>query len=192
MTLGEKIREARKTAGFAQEQLAEKLSVSRPAVAKWETDRGLPDVENLKALSALLNVSVDYLLDDSEARELLEIKEPICLDDYPKSGACRSREDAVVLAKYPKADVICPLIRRKKLSKVEWIIDLLTQPGVLEVVDSFNDTSSYYIVEQGNTQFLVKVSSEFIVSTRIARRITERKFEIGGNRFIRAAYTINK
>lgn len=47
MTLGEKIREARRRCGFSQEQLAEKLSVSRSAIAKWETDKGLPDVGNL-------------------------------------------------------------------------------------------------------------------------------------------------
>lgn len=66
MTLGEKIKEARKQAGLSQEQLSEKLGVSRSAVAKWETDNGIPDVDNLKVLSKLLTVSVDYLLDDGE------------------------------------------------------------------------------------------------------------------------------
>ena len=49
MTLGEKIKEARKQCGLSQEQLAEKMTVSRSAIAKWETDKGLPDVDNLKA-----------------------------------------------------------------------------------------------------------------------------------------------
>lgn len=62
MTLGEKLKEARKQAGLSQEQLAEKLGISRSAVAKWETDKGIPDVDNLKALSGLLSVSIDYLL----------------------------------------------------------------------------------------------------------------------------------
>lgn len=42
MTFGEKIRNARKEAGFSQEELAEKMSVSRSAIAKWETDKGMP------------------------------------------------------------------------------------------------------------------------------------------------------
>lgn len=46
MTLGEKLKEARKQAGLSQEQLSEKLGVSRSAVAKWETDNGIPDVDN--------------------------------------------------------------------------------------------------------------------------------------------------
>ena len=44
MTFGEKLKCARKEAGLSQEQLAEKLSVSRSAVAKWESDKGMPDV----------------------------------------------------------------------------------------------------------------------------------------------------
>ena len=66
MTLGEKIRNARKICGFSQGQLADKMSVSRSAIAKWETDKGLPDVGNLKVLARLLNVSVDDLLDEAE------------------------------------------------------------------------------------------------------------------------------
>ena len=59
MTLGEKIRYARKHCQLSQEQLAQKLCVSRSAIAKWETDKGMPDVENLKMLSRLLNISLD-------------------------------------------------------------------------------------------------------------------------------------
>lgn len=66
MSLGEKIREHRKQVGLSQEQLSEKLEVSRSAVAKWKTDNGIPDVDNLKVISKLLNVSIDYLLDDGE------------------------------------------------------------------------------------------------------------------------------
>ena len=51
MTFGEKLKNARKNAGLSQEQLAEKLCVSRAAVAKWETDKGLPDIMNLIAIS---------------------------------------------------------------------------------------------------------------------------------------------
>ena len=54
MTTGEKIRDARKSAGLSQENLSEKLGVSRSAVAKWEADNGIPDTDNLKALSELL------------------------------------------------------------------------------------------------------------------------------------------
>ena len=51
MTLGEKIKEARKNTGLSQEQLAEKLAVSRSAIAKWESDKGLPDIDNTLGFS---------------------------------------------------------------------------------------------------------------------------------------------
>lgn len=59
MSLGEKIKEYRKKAGLSQEQLAEKLCVSRQAVTKWESDRGTPDVENLKSIFAVMKENID-------------------------------------------------------------------------------------------------------------------------------------
>ena len=70
LTFGEKLKQARKSAGLTQEQLAEKLMVSRQAVTKWESDRGLPDIGNIKQIVRLLDVSIDYLLDDGESLEL--------------------------------------------------------------------------------------------------------------------------
>ena len=64
MSLGEKIREKRKQAGFSQEQLAEKLHVSRQAITKWETDKGIPDIANLIAISDEFGLSLDELIKD--------------------------------------------------------------------------------------------------------------------------------
>lgn len=192
MTTGEKIREARKQAGLTQEQLAEKLSVSRPAVAKWETDKGIPDVENLKALAALLGVSVDYLLDDGDTESTTQIREAIDLSEYEKNGRYHSRQDAAVRAKYPSADTIYPLIRRKKLSAWENIIDFIVGAGAFNAADQLTDTSAWYLVEQGEMQFIVSVTEEFITSSRVPRRITQNKFTIGKNLFVRAQYTVPK
>ena len=62
MTLAEKLKFLRKQAGMSQEQLAEKLGVSRQTVTKWETDAGIPDIENVIAISALFDISIDELL----------------------------------------------------------------------------------------------------------------------------------
>ncbi len=75
MTLGEKIKEARKQAGISQEQLAEKMGISRSAVAKWEVNNGMPDIENLKLLANLLGVTIDYLVDENEDFEKIAEKE---------------------------------------------------------------------------------------------------------------------
>lgn len=62
MTIGEKIRQFRNVKGFSQEVLAEKLNVSRSAVAKWEADGGIPEIDNLLQLSLVFNVSIDELI----------------------------------------------------------------------------------------------------------------------------------
>lgn len=62
MTFAEKLKSIRKKAGLSQEQLAEKLGVSRQAVTKWETETGIPDIENMMAISALFDISIDELL----------------------------------------------------------------------------------------------------------------------------------
>lgn len=78
MTLGEKLKEERNQTGLSQEKLAEKLNISRSAVAKWERDKGIPDVVNLKSLAHLFNVSIDYLLaeEGDTVLETLPMKKP--------------------------------------------------------------------------------------------------------------------
>lgn len=67
MTFAEKLKSIRKQAGMSQEQLAEKLGVSRQAVTKWETDAGIPDIENIMAISALFHISIDELFSNETA-----------------------------------------------------------------------------------------------------------------------------
>lgn len=61
MNLGEFIAKRRKNMRLTQEKLAEEMHVSKSAIAKWETNGGIPDRDNLKTLSEVLNVSVDDL-----------------------------------------------------------------------------------------------------------------------------------
>jgi len=65
MTLAEKISYLRKRAGISQEELAERLSISRQSVYKWESGESQPNYDKIKAISKMFNVSFDYLLDDS-------------------------------------------------------------------------------------------------------------------------------
>lgn len=62
ITFAEKLRTIRRQAGMSQEKLAEKLGVSRQAITKWETDVGILDLDNIMAISALFDVSIDELL----------------------------------------------------------------------------------------------------------------------------------
>ena len=62
MTLGEKLQKLRKARGWTQEELAEKVGVSRQSLSKWESDSTLPDTANVIILADLFGVSIDYLL----------------------------------------------------------------------------------------------------------------------------------
>jgi len=66
MNFAEKLKALRKLFTFSQEQLAEKLGVSRQAITKWETEVGLPDIENLMAIATLFSVSMDDLLSNEK------------------------------------------------------------------------------------------------------------------------------
>lgn len=75
MNFSEKLKEIRKNEGLSQEQLAEKIGVSRQAITKWETGKGLPDVENMVIIAEIFKTTLDELLRDSAARQ--EKKTPV-------------------------------------------------------------------------------------------------------------------
>lgn len=62
MDFGDKLKQYRLKEGLSQEQLAEKIGVSRQAITKWETKRGLPDVENMIILAELFKLTLDELV----------------------------------------------------------------------------------------------------------------------------------
>ncbi|MBO7319345.1 MAG: helix-turn-helix transcriptional regulator [Clostridia bacterium] len=66
MKLHEKIYSQRRLKGFSQEELAEKLGVSRQAVSKWETGEALPEITKLKGLAEVFGVTTDFLLNDNQ------------------------------------------------------------------------------------------------------------------------------
>ena len=74
MKLSDKIIHLRKTSGWSQDVLAEKLNVSRQAVSRWESGSAMPDATNILQLSKLFGVTADYLLNDDYRSD----------DDIPK------------------------------------------------------------------------------------------------------------
>ena len=182
MTLGEKIKEARKQCGLTQEQLAEKMLLSRSAIAKWESDKGLPDVDNLKTLAQLLNVSVDYLLGNGETVTDFVIREAYNLADYG-DGSKKKKKDRVIREKFPDA-TIRPLLGKLKLTDAPFGI-----PGVINSVK--NTDKAFYLVEKDdNRQFLVTVTDEFIETRQLMRYIEAKKFEIGEWEFTKCRYEV--
>ena len=79
MNFSEKIKKIRKSKNLTQEQFAEIIYVSRNAVAKWETNRGYPDIQNLITISEKFNISLDELV-----KEDSKIKNKIISDSLYK------------------------------------------------------------------------------------------------------------
>ncbi len=76
MTFAEKLKLIRKEKSITQEEFAEKLSVSRQAVSKWESGNGYPETEKLLLISKLFDVSLDYLLLDDNMIEKKKAQQP--------------------------------------------------------------------------------------------------------------------
>ena len=76
MNLGNNLFNARKKSGLSQEEVAEKLGVSRQTISKWETDETLPDIRQAKKLALLYHLSLDELIDfDVNLKEIEQVIE---------------------------------------------------------------------------------------------------------------------
>lgn len=197
ITFGEKLKSARKRAGLTQEQLAEQLLVSRQAITKWESGKGLPDIENLKQLSKRLDVRIDYLLDSGEPMDLSVMREEIHLEDYTYTRTVKGRlnkkagkKDTIVKEKYPNAEIHY-LMGKQIPTKAEKIMDnligfLTDAPfGIPDILNGFkNADKEFYLVNQSDKQFFVIVTDEFIESRQLSEKITDKKFSIGNFSFV--------
>lgn len=128
MTIGEKIQYYRKQNGFSQEELAQKLLVSRQTVSLWEMDKTLPTIDNLVRLKEIFNVSFDNMLDESPPDQLDK--------SAPKETyTCTySKEDIRAISK----KLISPLVRK--------LIVALSILAVAFVLAFLNDLTEMAIV----------------------------------------------
>ena len=79
MSLGNNLFQARKKRGLSQEEVAEKLGVSRQTISKWETDETLPDIQQSKQLALLYRLSLDELIDfDMDVADVHQAIERTC------------------------------------------------------------------------------------------------------------------
>lgn len=188
MTLGEKIRAARRKCGLSQEQLAEKMSVSRSAVAKWETDKGLPDVGNLKVLARLLNVSVDHLLDETEAADEPVIREPYNLASCGR-GCKKVKKDRAVREKFPEAQIYT-LFGRQEPADLEPFASYGPGCGVSAQDRLKEGDKAFYLVEKDGCRLFVTVTDAFVEIRPLEQPVQDNRFRIDGWSFIKSNYEI--
>ena len=87
MTFGDKLRESRKAAGLSQEELAEKLNVSRQAITKWETGAGIPDIGNLMTISNLFGIALDDFISEEKLAKPAKVRLYESTTEYDLDGA---------------------------------------------------------------------------------------------------------
>ena len=189
MELKEKIKNLRKSKNMSQENLAELLNISRQAITKWEADKGIPDVSNLKLLAQLLNVSVDYLLDDGGKIDINVIHEMIDLSKYGKAVIKKKLTDKLMLEKYPDAEIrtLLPEKKKDKVDKgLDFFVDFFTPLcGLSDLRNSLKLLGTeYYLVNEENRQFFVAVNykegyMESRRTTNFRNSRTGDKFTIG-------------
>ncbi len=202
MNFGEKIKQARIEAGLTQEDLAEILAVSRSAIAKWESNRGLPDVSNLKVISQVLNVSVDYLLDEAGTLDFSITKKPIDLMKYTdkkKISILKKIEikEKIIREEFPNAKITRLTVTKIENTKAEKFADGLIGWFALLLADiplfgtqEFGKTvnsldQQYYLVDDATKQIFVLMTDEHCISRTMNSSITEKKFKIGDREFSR-------
>ncbi len=133
--IGEKIAELRRTNNMSQEELADRLGISRQSVSKWESGQSLPDIEKLPLLSDIFHVSIDYLVkeDTVPAVQLSADEEPASQpEDTPyRDARFRDWEEAVrktFFSAAPKEETEKYILRKEE---AEEFIELRTRKGEL-------------------------------------------------------------
>lgn len=157
----------------------------------------MPDIENLKSLSQLLGVSVDYLLDNGEHLDLSVIRENINLDEFTYERKLIGRwvkkagkKDMVVRSKYPNAEIHY-LMAKQITTKSEKIINNVVgflldgSFGLPDIINGVKNTNKeFYLMNEADKQYFVIVFDEFIESRQLSEKITARKLEIGNFSFV--------
>lgn len=88
--IGEKIAELRRTNNMSQEELADRLGISRQSVSKWESGQSLPDIEKLPLLSDIFHVSIDYLVKEDTVPAVQTVQ----AEPEPEEPSPSMKEDA--------------------------------------------------------------------------------------------------
>lgn len=190
MKLNEKIRILRTQVGMSQQQLADALNVSRAAVAKWENGNGIPDVDNLKAISEYFLVSVDFLLYDTEAMDVTVKKEWIDFTPFSANGTNRHVYDAVVLSRFSESYSIWPVSLQYRFNRGERIANVLTfglYKQIWQLTHWKEYTGIYYLVDHEEGQFLVEFQDQIMIITCLpyrTRTITG-EFLVGDRKFLK-------
>ena len=180
MTFGEKLKELRKSFGLSQEQLADMMNVSRQAITKWETDRGLPDVTNLQEISQLFGISIDDLLNHHIEYPTLVMRKKLDKSQYKN---LLSSYGDILKEYYPEPWKVYSLVRIAKLNTLEQVLNLLSGGILYSTIKDLSDLSPYYLAIKDQTKLLVNIKKWTLEVYQLPTDINLKKFTIGDSQF---------
>jgi len=180
MHFSEKLKELRKQKGISQEQLAEKIYVSRQAITKWESGNGLPDIENLIAISSLFNESLDSLL--SEEKSLITKNEFLYESrteydlDSPKKIDLRVGTAHEVIIEKTKDEKIQVMAAANKLPYLaqQVKVKIVENKKRMDVVVK-HSTDLSDIAAMDNLFILVRIPEKFVADIELASELENLK-----------------
>ena len=180
MNFAEKLKELRKQKGISQEQLAEKIHVSRQAITKWETGIGIPDIENLLAISSLFNESLDSLLSEeksliSKHEFLYESRTEYDLDSPKKIDLKLGTAHEVIIEKTKdeKIQVIAASNKLNYLARQVKVKITENEKRMDVIVKHSSDLSDIAAIE--NLFILVRIPEKFVADAELSSELENLK-----------------
>lgn len=177
MNFGEKLYALRKERGFSQEELAGKLNSSRQAISKWENNQGFPETEKLLMLGNIFEVSIDYLLKESnthnsERNNTYYVSKEMA-EGYILSEKRNAKSIALATLLLLLAGVPYNLLQDNKEIQIIAMAILITLSIIIIVVASLKEETKYKVIKQQPLLFDKAVLTELQDrSTRIYKKYT--------------------
>ncbi len=181
MTFGEKLKSLRMQAKMTQNDLAKKLNLTRQAIAKWEQGVGLPDIDNLKRISNLFNVSIDEMLDYKIENIDLKLDETI---EECKEKSFKKIKD-FILNKFSNADEIYHLSQEINLKLCQEIVySLIDFDIVLGIHDLIQNGIVYsFYVKEGSNKYLALIKKSTLMTKKLSNDFVKRHLVVDGYRY---------
>ena len=182
MTFGEKLASIRKQANMTQNDLAEKLDISRQAITKWERGKGFPDIDNLQKLSAIFSVSIDELINYKV--ETIKYEADSMTETIDSENSKFKNVDKFVLERFIDYESIERLTREVKLTFWQEVFDFFIGAGTFGVADMIKTGLVHsFLVSKDNNDYLVLVFKNKLFYKKLGKRFEEKSRVIDGYKY---------
>lgn len=183
MTFGQKLSSLRKQASMTQSDLADKLTVSRQAITKWEKGIGLPDIDNMKKISSLFNVSIDELLDYKI--ETIELQLNSTTETIDAQNSKLKNVDNFVLEKFKDSQSIYKLHAESNVGFWKSLFYSIFDIDVALMAHDLitNGLTFCYLIENSNNQYLITINKSTLYSKKLTQPFNQKKLVVDGYKY---------